>query len=104
MDIEIDIPRASAPFKDDDTIGMSGLQKSWSHECEVFLKLYNELLATKKAFKELRQIVLRPEHDEYRNSAGNYHRCLMDQIMHEPKPYGQNIPTGDSADDFEDWN
>lgn len=104
FDSEIDIPRASAPFKDDDTIGMSGLQKSWSHESEVFLKLHNELLATKKTFRELRQTVLHPEHDKYRDSTGNHHRCLMDQMIHEPKPYGQNIPTGDFGDDFEGWN
>ena len=104
FDSEIDIPRASAPFKDDDTTGMSGLQKSWSHECEVFLKLHNELLATKKAFKELCQTVLRPEYDKYRDSAGNHDRCLMNQTIHEPKPCGQNIPTGDFGDDFKGWN
>ena len=104
FDSEIDIPRASAPFKDDGIIGMSGLQKSWAHECEGFLKLYNEFLGTKKAFKELRQTVLRPEHDKYSDSTSNHHPCLMDQMIHEPKPYCQNIPTGDFGDDVEGWH
>lgn len=104
FDSEVDVSRASAPFKADDIWDMSGYQKSWSHECEMFLKLYKELLATKKAFEDLRQTVVQPEHDKYKDPAGNHYRCLMDQMNHEPKPYGGNDPTGEFGDDFEGWD